>query len=108
MSEWQCLRCGRCCQTAFIALHRSIDDKDETGRWLALHRCDVMAYPGQEGSVLGVSIPLVCQWLGYNKKTNEYFCKHYDKRPYVCSVYECNRNESDKVRVDTDGVHVSE
>ena len=81
--------------TAFFALHNvPIEDKEEIGKWLNYHRCEVLPYPTEHGDVLGVKIPLVCIYLDYDPSQG-YFCKIYDSRPEVCRKYFCKKARED-------------
>lgn len=83
-----CKRCGRCCTTAYMKLDNvPEDDPREIGKWLRYHGCFTQTHDG----VLAVGIPIICQHLDFDKKTGEYACKIYDRRPIVCRKYECER-----------------
>jgi len=88
----KCERCGYCCSTAFFFLSdQGMEDKKELGKWFSYHHCDVMSYPTPDGDRLGVRIPLVCKYLGFDKEKGVYQCTIYEERPLVCREYFCKR-----------------
>lgn len=89
-SQLNCLRCGHCCMTLFLALANVPADKDEheIGRWAQLHGCDAMRYG--DGS-LAIRVPHVCTWLQFDPEKGAYECKDYEHRPQVCREYVCKR-----------------
>jgi len=90
--ELECKRCGYCCSSAFFFLpDQGVNDKKELGRWFSYHHCDVMPYPTPEGERLGIRIPLVCKYLGFDKEKGLYECTMYENRPVVCKEYFCKR-----------------
>jgi len=94
-----CVRCGRCCNTAFISLHTITDETKQDimdeGRWLFYHRCDTLIWRKNGKDIAGIRIPLTCVQLEFGP--TGYYCKIYDKRPLVCKKYTCE-NFTDEER----------
>ena len=89
----QCLRCGICCSSAFLALNNvPIDhDEQEIARWLSYHGCEPMKYPTPEGEVLAVKIPMPCKHLASEPEGGKTGCLIYGNRPNVCREYLCKK-----------------
>ena len=93
MSAVGCVRCGRCCSSAFLALTNVPADQDEQdlARWLLYHGCEPMRYPTPEGDVLAVKIPLPCKHLAREPRGGKTSCLIYENRPKVCREYLCEK-----------------
>ena len=88
-----CRRCGVCCSSAFLALANVPADQDREGlaRWLSYHGCEPMRYPGENGDVLAVKIPLPCKHLACEPESGKTSCLIYESRPRVCRDYLCDK-----------------
>jgi Fe-S-cluster containining protein len=63
------------------------DDPKEIKRLIEYHHCSPIKNAKGE---LGISIPLTCIHLGWDKEGKS-FCKIQDKKPIVCKEYYCQR-----------------
>ena len=88
-----CKQCGTCCSSAFLALVNvpADDDNQEIARWLKYHGCEPMRYPGGNGEVLAVKIPIPCEHLSSDPGTGQAVCLIYENRPKVCINYFCKK-----------------
>jgi len=106
MADFECKRCGRCCSSAFLALHNILveDDKQEIAQWLKYHGCEPMHYPGKDGDVLAVNIPISCEHLSSETGTRKAVCLIYENRPNVCKNYFCKPVKDECVRKLANGI----
>lgn len=88
-----CTRCGHCCISAHIALYsiKVDDDQQEYGRWLSYHGLGTSSMDTDDGKVLVVKVPTLCQHLKFNGATGQTSCAIYDTRPQICKEHKCVR-----------------
>ena len=93
MSDFECQRCGTCCSTAFFALDnvRIGEDKEGIAQWIKWHGCEPMRYPGKNGDVLAIKIPIPCEHLVIDPETKLATCLIYDRRLPLCRNYFCEK-----------------
>lgn len=77
-----CTRCGKCCRTYAIAMHRD----EDYGRFLAYHGLCLRAREGGGMEVYGES---KCRHLKSDAK-GRYRCAIYDDRPKICRDWLCD------------------
>lgn len=86
-----CKRCGQCCMFACVIMEglKVAEDKMELGRWFEEHHCKVIPVQRDEGTVLGLRIPLICRNLEIDTSSGTAHCMIYETRPQICRDHIC-------------------
>ena len=106
--EFQCERCGACCDTySFHMINRFFDDDPtEIKQLIEYHNCTPIRVPNPEGKdFLGIRIPQTCIHLERDKEGKS-VCKIQDKKPIVCKNYHCKKVIEKAVRELTNGIRI--
>jgi Fe-S-cluster containining protein len=93
MDNFQCERCGACCDTySFHMTNRFFDDDPtEIKRLIEYHNCTPVKVNNPNGKdFLGIRIPQTCINLDWDKDGKS-ICKIHDNKPIVCNEYYCKK-----------------
>ena len=81
MSDWKCIRCGKCCKT----FTKPVKNKEEI---LAAHEKETGF------KILDAEVKIIISGVCENFDEKTHSCKIYESRPELCRNYFCKRHSN--------------